>query len=93
MLDDDKYNRMPPQTPPSIKNKPPPGVKPKSSAASSSGSTAPSVPPPQPPPEEDPTEDQNVWYEILKLEGRKSNNKISEGFVFWLHKNLDSIVY
>ena len=45
------------------------------------------------PPPDDPLEEQNIWCEMLLLEGRKTNNRISEGFVWWLDKNLDSTIH
>ena len=58
-------------------SKPPTPAKPKSSV----------------PPEEDQIEEQNIWAEILKLEGRQSCNRKAEGFVYWLDKTMDSTVY
>ena len=44
-------------------------------------------------PPDDPLEEQNIWCEMLLLEGRKTNNRIAEGFVWWLDKNLDSTIH
>ena len=80
-LDEETWNKLPTQPP--IKprqpgaSKPPTPAKPKSSV----------------PPEEDQMEEQNIWAEILKLEGRQSCNRKAEGFVYWLDKTMDSTVY
>ena len=34
-----------------------------------------------------------MWCEILKLEGRVSNKKIADGFIWWLEKNQDTVIY
>ena len=90
-LSDNLYNTIPAQPPPSV---------PKTKAAlkqqsqeqpqpskSSSGTELHEVPPP-----DDPLEEQSIWCEIMKLEGRKTNNKIADGFVNWCKTNMDSIV-
>ena len=84
-MDDDLYNTLPSQPPPR-----PPAIQPKPRATASS-STDPGAPTGTP--VEDPVEDPGVWCEILKLEGRVSNNKKADGFMWWLDKNLDSVVY
>ena len=83
-LDEATWNTLPKQPPLKPRqpgaSKPPTPAKPQSSKSSE-------------PPEEDPLEEQNIWAEILKLEGRQSCNRIAEGFVYWLDKNMDSTVY
>ena len=102
LLSDEKYDTVPKQPPPSVpsvpskqsqktkaelKQKPAAtgGVAP---STSSSGTSLHEVPPP-----DDPLEEQNIWCEILLLEGRKTNNKIADGFVWWLDKNLDATIH
>ena len=86
-LDDDLYNTLPSQPPP----RPPEYIQQQlqkaKATASATASTSASGP------AEDPLEEQSVWCEILKLEGRVSNNKKADGFSWWLDKNLDSVVY
>ena len=92
-LDDDLYNKLPEQLPPS--KQPPKPKNSSSSASKASSSTATgatgtklaTIPP------EDPLEEPGVWCEILKLEGRASNNRIADGFMWWLDKNMDGVVY
>ena len=104
LLSDAKYDTVPEQPPPSVLTKQTQRTKaelkqkPTAAAAgatggvaaskSSSGSSFHEVPPP-----DDPLEQQNIWCEMLLLEGRKTNNKIAEGFAFWLDKNLDSTIH
>ena len=85
-LDDDLYNTLPTQPPP----RPPAYLlqqQQKQKASTTTPSTSTSTP------AEDPLEEQSVWCEVLKLEGRVSNNKKADGFIWWLEKNLDSVVY
>ena len=102
LLSDAKYDTVPEQPSPSVptkqsqKTKAELKQKPGSSSAtggvtpgtSSSSTLLHEVPPP-----DDPLEEQNIWCEMLLLEGRKTNSKIAEGFAFWLDKNLDSTIY
>ena len=106
MLSDAKYDTVPEQPPPSVPTnqaqrtkaelKQKPTAAPSSSGAtggvapskSTSGSSLHEVPPP-----DDPLEEQNIWCEMLLLEGRKTNNRIAEGFVWWLDKNLYSTIH
>ena len=106
LLSDAKYDTVPEQPPPSVPTKQSQRTKaelkqkPTTAAAatgatggvaaskSSSGSSLHEVPPP-----DDPLEEQNIWCEMLLLEGRKTNNKIAEGFVWWLDKNLDATIH
>ena len=93
-LSDNLYNTIPAQPPPSVpsvtktkaelkqQSKEPPQA-----CKSSSGTELHEVPPP-----DDPLEEQSIWCEIMKLEGRKTNNKIADGFVNWCKTNMDSIV-
>ena len=101
LLSDDKYDTVPKQPPPSVpskqqqsqkteaelKQKPAAtgGVAP---TTSSSATSLHEVPPP-----DDPLEEQNIWCEMLLLEGRKTKNKNAEGFVRWLDKNLDATIH
>ena len=89
-LDDDLYNKLPEQPPPS--KQPTPSKQPKPSSSSAS-KTSTGAKPPAPTPPDDPLEEPNVWCEILKLEGRVSNNKIADGFIWWLEKNQDTVIY
>ena len=96
-LSDDKYDTVPKQPPPSVPTKQQQSQKTKAelkqkpaasggvapAPASTSASSLHEVPPP-----DDPLEEQNIWCEMLLLEGRKTNNKIAEGFVWWLDKTL-----
>ena len=100
-LSDDKYDTVPKQPPPSVPTKQQQSQKTKAElkqkpaatggvapTTSTSASSLHEVPPP-----DDPLEEQNIWCEMLLLEGRKTNNKIAEGFVWWLDKNLDSTIH
>ena len=100
-LSDDKYDTVPKQPPPSVPTKQQQSQKTKGElkqkpaasggvapTASTSASSLHEVPPPN-----DPLEEQNIWCEMLLLEGRKTNNKIAEGFVWWLDKNLGSTIH
>ena len=100
-LSDDKYDTVPKQPPPSVPTKQQQAQKTKAelkkrpaatgavaATSSTSSSSLHEVPPP-----DDPLEEQNIWCEMLLLEGRKTNNRISEGFVWWLDKNLDSTIH
>ena len=78
-LDDDLYNKLPEQPPPSKQPTP--------------SKTTTGAKPPAPTPTDDALEESNVWCEILKLEGRVSNNKIADGFIWWLEKNQDTVIY
>ena len=89
-LSENLYNTIPAQPPPSVRTKA--SLKQQSqeqaqASKSSSGTELHEVPPP-----DDPLEDQSIWCEIMKLEGRKTNNKIADGFVNWCKGNMDSIV-
>ena len=99
LLSDAKYDTVPDQPPPSVptkqqshrtkaelKQKPSPATG--TVTASTSSSSLHEVPP-----TDDPLEEQNIWCEMLLLEGRKTNNKIAEGFVWWLDKNLDATIH
>ena len=89
-LDEDLYNKLPEQPPPS--KQPPPNKQPKASSSSAS-KTPTGAKQRAPTPPDDPLEEPNVWCEILKLEGRVSNNKIADGFIWWLEKNQDTVIY
>ena len=93
-LSEDLYNTIPTQPPPSVpvqktKAQLKQGTGSKESqpqpAKSSSGTALHEVPPAG-----DPLEEANIWVEILKLEPRKTNNRIAEGFANWLKTNMDS---
>ena len=74
-LDEDLYNTLPSQPPP----RPPEYLQQqqqKQKASTTTPSTSASGP------AEDPLEEQSVWCEILKLEGRVSNNKKADGSSF-----------
>ena len=102
LLSDAKYDTwiIPEQPPPSVptkqlqktkaelKQKPPASTGGVQASTSSSGTSLHEVPSP-----DDPLEEQNIWCEMLLLEGRKTNNKIAEGFVWWLDKNLDATIH
>ena len=91
-LSEDLYNTISAQPPPSV-----PAQKTKAQlkqgtssqesqpqpAKSSSGTELHEVPPAG-----DPLEEANIWVEILKLEPRKTNNRIAEGFANWLKANM-----
>ena len=83
-LDEDEFNTLPKQPPVSTKSK---KKTLKSSQSSSSGSTS------SKPTTEDPLEPPNIYCEMLKLEGRVSNNLKAEGLNSWLIKNYDSALY
>ena len=90
-LDDDLYNKLPEQPPPS--KQPTASKQPKPSSSSASKTTT-GAKPPAPTPTDDALEGPNVWCEILKLEGRVSNYKIADGFIWWLDKkNQDTVIY
>ena len=93
-LSEDLYNTIPAQPPPSVpvqktKAQLKQGTSSQESqpqpAKSSSGTELHEVPPAG-----DPLEEANIWVEILKLEPRKTNNRIAEGFANWLKANMDS---
>ena len=100
LLSDAKYDTVPKQPPPSVptkqsqktkaelKQKPAASNEGVTASTSSSGTSLHEVPPP-----DDPLEEQNIWCEMLLLEGRKTNNKIAEGFVWWLDRNLDATIH
>ena len=102
LLSDDKYDTVPKQPPPSVPSVPskqsqktkaelkqkPAATGGVALSTSSSRTSLHEVPPP-----DDPLEEQNIWCEMLLLEGRKTNNKIAEGFVWWLDKNLDATIH
>ena len=95
-LSEDLYNTIPAQPPPSVqktKAQLKQGTssqesQPQPAAKSSSGTELHEIPPPG-----DPLEEANIWVEILKLEPRKTNNKIAEGFANWLKANMDSTLH
>ena len=100
LLSDEKYDTVPQQPPPSVPTKKTKAeLKQKPVSTSSTGGVVPGTSSSStslhevPPPPDDPIEDQNIWCEMLLLEGRKTNNKIAEGFAFWLDKNLDSTIH
>ena len=102
LLSDDKYDTVPKQPPPSVPSVPskqsqktkaelkqkPAATGGVALSTSSSRTSLREVPPP-----DDPLEEQDIWCEMLLLEGRKTNNKIAEGFVWWLDKNLDATIH
>ena len=90
-LSENLYNTIPAQPPPSV-HKTKAELKQQSkeqpqASKSASGTELHEVPPP-----DDPLEEQSIWCDIMKLEGRKTNNKIADGFVNWCKTNMDSIV-
>ena len=88
-LDEDEFNTLPKQPPVSTKSrkKNPKSSQTSSSGMSSSGSTS------SKPTTEDPLEPPNIYCDMLKLEGRVSNNLKAEGLNSWLIKNYDSALY
>ena len=94
-LSEDLYNTIPAQPPPSVpvqktKAQLKQGTssqesQPQSAAKSSSGTELHEVPLAG-----DPLEEANIWVEIMKLEPRKTKNRIAEGLANWLKTNLDS---
>ena len=100
LLSDAKYDTVPEQPPPSVptkqsqktkaklKQKPSASTGSVTASTSSSGTSLHEVPPP-----DDPLEEQNICFEMLLLGGKKTNNKIAEGFVWWLDKNLNATIH
>ena len=92
-LSEDLYNTIPAQSVPTQKTKAQlkQGTSSQESqppAKSSSGTELHEVPPAG-----DPLEEANIWVEIMKLEPRKTNNRIAEGFANWLRTNMDSTLH
>ena len=100
-LDDQLFNSLPKQPEGPVRSKSPKKSKDKpgsSSTSSSNVALASSKPTPQTtltdqPPADNPLEEPNIWTTILKLEGRVHQNKVSEGFQYWLRKNIDSSLF
>ena len=97
-LSEELYNTIPAQPPPSV---PPQRTKAQLKQGTGSQSSEPNLPAKsssgtelhEVPPDGDPLEEANIWVEILKLEPRKTNNRIAEGFANWLKTNMDSTLH